>query len=616
MMGTCIQQVFAAVCMCVVMTSQVTGQQSLTIADATTQGLSGFSTEVVLQSDSETQGYVLAIGFDSALLNATNVTVEGSDVASIGAELIAAEILQSGLTLGVVLDAQSPFDGQVIPPGQSSLGVLTFSPTIVTSINQSTSLVFTDGTLNSPPLENLIVQSGMSIGASDGLGLNNGTVTLTPPPPDNLRVGSSAIPADGIAIADVPILLSNSTGAVQGFVVAIAHGPDDLTLNEITIDGTITSTVGAEFEVSNIYADGGTIGVVLDFQPPFDGQVIPLGTDQQIATFRYSCNSIIYLPENDLVTPLTPINNYIGDPPLENVIVVEGLSLNPSLEAGELTCEAIEPPPEHNTIMTADAVFDGSVGNYAHSGMTGTLNLFYSDPDDEIQGFTITICYDCDLTIEAGTFSLDGSIVEETGAEYLNHQVDDDCSDGETGELILAILLDALPPFEGQTLPPTSENLLVGSISVSVDESAECNELQEIYFCDDINGNGSVSLYNNVVIDYQSVQDYERIDTGINVVPEEIFQRGDCNSDDKVDLADAATTIASQFQGLPILCPDACDINDDGIINLADSVYVMNWLFKFGPTPPDPGPFDNGADPTDDELPLCNSNDTGCTNQP
>ncbi|NCG13101.1 MAG: hypothetical protein GWP38_07135, partial [Planctomycetia bacterium] len=324
MMGTCIQQVFAAVCMCVVMTSQVTGQQSLTIADATTQGLSGFSTEVVLQSDSETQGYVLAIGFDSALLNATNVTVEGSDVASIGAELIAAEILQSGITLGVVLDAQSPFDGQVIPPGQSSLGILTFSPTIVTSINQSTSLVFTDGTLNSPPLENLIVQGGMSIGASDGLGLNNGTVTLTPPPPDNLRVGSSAIPADGIAIADVPILLSNSTGAVQGFVVAIAHGPDDLTLNEITLDGTITSTVGAEFEVSNIYADGGTIGVVLDFQPPFDGQVIPLGTDQQIATFRYSCNSIIYLPENDLVTPLTPINNYIGDPPLENVIVVEG----------------------------------------------------------------------------------------------------------------------------------------------------------------------------------------------------------------------------------------------------------------------------------------------------
>ena len=616
MMGTCIQQVFAAVCLCTLMANPAMGQQSLTIADATTQGLSEFNTEVVLQSTGETQGYVLAIGFDSSVLNATNVSVEGSDVENIGAELIAAEVLAEGLTLGVVLDAQSPFDGQVIPAGQATVGVLTFTPATIATSNLTTQLSFADGVFNSPPLDNLIVQGGLSIGVADGLQLIDGTVTLTPPPPDNLRVGNASVPADGSSSANVPILLSNSTGSVQGFVIAIAHGSEELTLEEITIAGTITESIGSEFEVANLYADGGTLGVVLDFMPPFDGQVIPVGNDQQIATYRYSCNSIIYLPDSDLQTPLTPINNYIGDPPLENVIVVEGLSLNPSLEAGTLTCLAVEPPPEHNTIMTAEADFDGSIGNYAYAGQTGTLNLYYIDPDDEIQGFTITICYDCDLTIESGTFSLDGSIVEETGAEYLNHQIDDDCSDGETGELILAILLDALPPFEGQTLPPTSENLLVGSIQVTVDETAECNETQEIYFCDNINGNGSVFLYNNVVIDYQSVQDYERVNTGINVVPEEIFQRGDCNSDDKVDLADAATIIASQFQGLPILCPDACDGNDDGLINLADSVYVMNWLFKFGPIPPDPGPFDNGPDPTNDELPVCDSQDTGCAGQP
>ena len=616
MMGTCIQQVFAAVCLCVFMTSPVMGQQSLTIADATTQGLSAFNTEVVLQSTGDTQGYVLAIGFDPSVLTATNVSVEGSDVESIGAELIAAEVLTEGMTLGVVLDAQSPFDGQVIPPGQSSVGVLSFTPATVATSNLTTTLNFVDGVFNSPPLDNIIVQGGLSIGAIDGLSLNSGTVTLTPPPPDSISVGSTSVLANGSAVVDVPILLSNSTGPVQGFVIAVAHGPDELTLEEITIEGTITESVGSEFEVANLYADGGTIGVVLDFMPPFDGQVIPVGNEQPIAIYRYSCNNPIFLPEADLATPLTPINNYIGEPPLENVIVVEGLSLNPSLQAGTLTCIAVEPPPEHNTIMTAEAVFDGAVGNYAYAGQTGTLNIYYSDPDDEIQGFTVTICYDCDLTIVDGTFSLDGSIVEETGAEYLNHQVDDDCSDGETGELILAILLDALPPFEGQTLPPTSEDLLVGSIQVTVDESAECNQLQEIYFCDNINGLGTVFLYNNVVIDYQSVQDYERINTGITVVPEEIFQRGDCNSDDKVDLADASTIIASQFQGLPILCADACDGNDDGLINLADSVYVMNWLFKFGPTPPDPGPFDNGPDPTDDELPVCDSNDTGCAGQP
>ena len=87
MMGTCIQQVFAAVCLCVLLAGSVTAQQSLTIADATTQGLSEFNTEVVLQSTAETQGYVLAVGFDSSVLTATDFGVEGTDVESIGAEL-------------------------------------------------------------------------------------------------------------------------------------------------------------------------------------------------------------------------------------------------------------------------------------------------------------------------------------------------------------------------------------------------------------------------------------------------------------------------------------------------------------------------------------------------
>jgi len=71
--------------------------------------------------------------------------------------------------------------------------------------------------------------------------------------------------------------------------------------------------------------------------------------------------------------------------------------------------------------------------------------------------------------------------------------------------------------------------------------------------------------------------------------------------------------LANQFSGLAILCPDACDTNDDGILNMADSVYLLNWLFKFGEIPPAPGPYDDGPDPTlDDTLPVCNSNDTSC----
>ncbi len=612
-MKTCFTQVFVIVCTVLVLTIPSQSQQSLTITDTGTQGLSAFSAAVELESDTGTQGFVLAIGFDSSLLNATQLTVEGTDVEVVGAELVVAEILSGGMTLGVVLDTESPFEGQEIPAGSgSTIALMTFTSMVISPSPFTTELQFQDGVHNSPPLDNILVQAGLSVGAQEGLVLNDGTVTISPPPPDSLRVENGSMLADGMSTGEARILLSNSSGPAQGFVVALAHGQEELTLQEISLAGTITEEVGVEFEVSNIYSDGGTIGVVLDFQPPFDGQTIATGNDNHIATYTYSCNDIIYLPESDQSSPLTLINGYIGVPPLDNVIVVGGLSLFPSLESGTMTCSAIEPPPEHDTIMLAKVEFDEDAGNYAYHGQTGTLSFCFLDPDDELQGMTITACYDCDLTVEEGTFSLDGSIVEMVGAEYINHQVDDDCSDGESGELILAILLDALPPFEGQTLPPTSEFLLVGSIDITVDESAECELEQSIVFCDNINGNGTVSLYNNVVIDYLSIQDFERIDTSIVIVPQEIFQRGDCNSDDKVDLADAATTIAAQFSGLPILCADACDSNDDGVINLADSVFTMNWLFKFGQTPPEPGPFNDGPDPTADLLPVCDSDDTGC----
>mgnify|MGYP001364745287 CR=1 FL=1 len=66
--------------------------------------------------------------------------------------------------------------------------------------------------------------------------------------------------------------------------------------------------------------------------------------------------------------------------------------------------------------------------------------------------------------------------------------------------------------------------------------------------------------------------------------------------------ATAATVIATEFQGYDALCLDACDSNDDGIINLADSVYLLNFLFSFGNPTPDPGPYSSGEDPTEDSL--------------
>jgi hypothetical protein len=596
-------------------------QQSLSISDGSTQGLASETLTITLDATADVQGYVLAIAFDDTLLTASDLQPAG---AAENAELIVAEILTGGVTLGVVMDSAPPYGDAPIPAGNgTTIATLTVTPALVVGSDTDVAVDFQDGTLNSPALDNIIVQGGLSVGAGEGLGLNGGTMTLLEPPPASMSIEDGSAPADGFGTSgDARILIDNSLGGVQGFVTAVTHDGTVITLESISL-GADAEAAGTEFEIANIYENGGTLGAVVDFTAPFEGQTIPQGNGLHIASYTYSCdNSNIYTegapgtPPAPETSDLTLADGTLGTPTLDNVLVIAGLSIGPLLENGTFTCTPVGVPAEDTTLWM-ETQFDEGAGNYAYHGQTGDLCFFYKDDDDYIQGFTFTVCYDCNLTIHEDSWEFNGSILDQVGIEYLAVQVDDDCSDGETGELIVALLLDALPPFDGQTLPQTTDlnegRLLVGKMRVTVDDDAECNEDQPIYWCNDINGNGDVFLYNNVVIDYESIQIYERNDTSVYVVPEEIFQRGDCNSDDKVDLADSATMLANQFSGLAILCPDACDANDDGVLNMADSVFLLNWLFKFGEIPPAPGPYDDGPDATDDDtLPVCDSDDTDC----
>ncbi len=55
----------------------------------------------------------------------------------------------------------------------------------------------------------------------------------------------------------------------------------------------------------------------------------------------------------------------------------------------------------------------------------------------------------------------------------------------------------------------------------------------------------------------------------------------------------------------PSRCPDAADTNDDGRIQIADVVSLLNYLFAGGAAPAAPGPDACGEDPSADALPGC-----------
>ena len=75
-------------------------------------------------------------------------------------------------------------------------------------------------------------------------------------------------------------------------------------------------------------------------------------------------------------------------------------------------------------------------------------------------------------------------------------------------------------------------------------------------------------------------------------VPRDIpFVRGDANSDGAVNIADSVFVLAFLFSGgTAPRCEDAADFDDDGTLTITDPVYLLGYLFSGGPVPPRPFP--------------------------
>jgi hypothetical protein len=91
-------------------------------------------------------------------------------------------------------------------------------------------------------------------------------------------------------------------------------------------------------------------------------------------------------------------------------------------------------------------------------------------------------------------------------------------------------------------------------------------------------------------------------------IPRPVLAGGDCvfvrgelnnlNGRNVVDFNDAVDILAYLFLGVSVPpCLDAADVNDNGIVELSDYTYLVNFLANGGPPPPAPFP-DPGVDPT------------------
>ncbi len=82
------------------------------------------------------------------------------------------------------------------------------------------------------------------------------------------------------------------------------------------------------------------------------------------------------------------------------------------------------------------------------------------------------------------------------------------------------------------------------------------------------------------------------------------FLRGDVNSDGMVNVADGVAILSYLFTGGVLPCLDAADTDDGGVVDLADAISIFSYLFQGGPPPGVPFPVP-GTDLADTDALDC-----------
>jgi hypothetical protein len=664
--------------------------QSLKLGTATGSNGDTVSVKLLLSSTQNVQGLVSAFDWDGSKLEGTNL-VQSAALAS--ANTVVKRIEPAYGVLGVVMDSDG-VGGEIIPAG-NDIDVFTLSLKIKVGSTGApivVPLTFHDGVYatvdTGVPLDNIVVVGGLSIGVVDGLVLTNGSVTIVPVQPTMTIVSRTVVdPAACPSTVKVSVTMK-SQSPVQGFQTAIKHaatgGAPGLKLKAIEVGA---AAVGADFVSAEIFSAsgdiGGTLGVVMDYVDPF-GTPLPIAAGtKEIALYDYCLDAAIPChqagsPATSYVYNLTFSNLTLGDPLKENLLVIGGEGVSPVLENGTLTlqskacsggggkrsgfavggcslCDVLDdngnPLPDPGDPLDPNKHLQLPCIINAHTGETIDVGLWYKFPPDlvldesirpdlihQIQGLSMAVCYDSKfLHCKDGAYTLDGTITQTVGAEFVNvHCQDVDPNESQRpGELIIGILVDALPPFDGQYLPPTDDWLKVICVKFEVKAPPSCVEggsCSDITFCDGANGAGNVPTRNMISVANFAFKPQDLIPGKVCVQTKPVFIRGDCNftySDplptitperlanaanifwpDAVDISDAAAILSYLFQTGDYKfnppCLDACDANDDGRIDLADSVFVLRYLFKLPNTKP-PIPFDQPG--TDDQPGTKTPND-------
>jgi hypothetical protein len=537
-----------------------------------------------------TTGFSMSVASDAGLLAPTGVTALG-DLAAVaggaGPDFLQANLLTGGITVGVIYDFSSTGGGlgeTITFAGASP--VLAFDYALTGTLAGSSSTVVTpldfSNALGAPPVENIVT----SIDATYPVDTVGGAITLSPAAPPFTFTAADAtagidLSGNGSFCTTIAIEQTDGGTAIDtvGFSAALGHDPSLLAATTVNPTGalsTLNGGVGPDFFQATILVSGVTVGVIYDFASGGGSQLGETLAFAAAADVVEVCYLVDAPAGSSTTTPLT-FEESLGSPAVENLVTDAAQTYAVATVDGTVTIEAEAAP------------FLYTAADQSVSGSSFCTDLSIAQVNGAAiatAGFQMAVGHDA-------------AVLDATGATPVGPLAGLDGGAGPD-------FFDASLLSNGVTIGVIYDNDGVETITYAADTVV-------VEVCYDV---VTASLPTTTTLDFAplgtptienivaaggSTKAADGQSGTIDITGEVTFIRSDCNTDGLVDIADGIFTLNWLFQGGPTPnCDGACDSNVDAAIDVADAIFTFTWLFLEGPAPSAPfpgcGPSPSGED--------------------
>jgi hypothetical protein len=236
-------------------------------------------------------------------------------------------------------------------------------------------------------------------------------------------------------------------------------------------------------------------------------------------------------------------------------------------------------------------------------GMPGTTLEVLHTADNStslaLTGYTLSVCFDPAVHTAAAVIEGD-DLLAATGGSVFFFSPEITLDAIGVGVVLSGVGGDTIPVGVGLELTRLQFTAVAGTVGAPA----------SVDYCDFTSPVPPAVAYSNQFLS-GGVSFAPELLIGDPPDPNPAMIRGDGNGDAVVNIADPVHTLDYLFSsGSPGPCHDSMDANDDGAVDVADAVHEIQFLFGGGPAPASPFP-DCGFDLTVDSLP-CMSAGGGC----